>query len=78
MFHGPVQKENAEVSDLKTRETLVLLPLLALIVFLGIYPKPVISRMENSVKALVVHIEEHVSEFEEPVNRYSKGEINAE
>jgi len=25
-----------------------------------------------------VHIEEHVSEFEEPVNRYSKGEINAE
>ena len=78
VFHGPVQKENAEVSDLKTRETLVLLPLLALIVFLGIYPKPVISRMENSVKALVVHIEEHVSEFEEPVNRYSKGEINAE
>ena len=77
VFHGPVEKENAEVADLKTKETLVLLPLLALIVFLGIYPKPVLNRMENSVKALVVHIEEHVSEFEEPVNRYSQGEINS-
>ncbi len=77
VFHGPAEKENAEVADLKTKETLVLLPLLALIVFLGIYPKPVLNRMENSVKALVVHIEEHVSEFEEPVNRYSQGEINS-
>ena len=63
------------MTDLKTRETLVLLPLLALIVFLGIYPKPVINRMETSVKTLVVHIEKHVSGFEEPVNRYSLGEI---
>ena len=28
VFHGPVEKENAEVADLKTKETLVLLPLL--------------------------------------------------
>ena len=63
------------MTDLKTRETLVLLPLLALIVFLGIYPKPVINRMENSVKVLVTHIEKHVSDFEEPVNRRSSGEI---
>ena len=75
VFHGPAEKENAEMTDLKTRETLVLLPLLALIVFLGIYPKPVINRMETSVKTLVVHIEKHVSGFEEPVNRYSLGEI---
>ena len=75
VFHGPAEKENAEMTDLKTRETLVLLPLLALIVFLGIYPKPVINRMENSVKDLVVHIEKHVSGFEEPVNRHSLGEI---
>ena len=31
--------------------------------------------MENSVKTLVVHIEKHVSGFEEPVNRHSLGEI---
>ena len=75
VFHGPAEKENAEMTDLKTRETLVLLPLLALIVFLGVYPKPVINRMENSVKTLVVHIEKHVSGFEEPVNLQSLGEI---
>jgi NADH-quinone oxidoreductase subunit M len=40
-------------------------PLLGLIVFLGVYPKPVLERIEPSVKALVAHIEDH-SDFEEP------------
>ena len=75
VFHGPAEGENAEMPDLRLREILVLTPLLILIFFMGIYPKPVINRMEPSVKALVAHIETHVEGFEEPVNLSSLKEI---
>ena len=55
--------------DLRLREGLVLAPLLALIVVLGVYPKPVIERMEPAVDALVEHIERHVDGFHEPTSR---------
>ena len=35
-----------------------MVPLIALIVFLGVYPKPVLERIEPSVKRLLVHVEE--------------------
>ena len=56
------------MADLNIREGLVLAPLLALIIFLGVYPKPVIERMEPAVDALVAHVERHVAAFDEPVN----------
>jgi NADH-quinone oxidoreductase subunit M len=56
--------------DLKLREGLVLAPLLVLIVAMGVYPKPVIERMEPSVDALVAHIEIHVDGFHEPTSRF--------
>ena len=70
VFHGPAEGDNAEMPDLKLREGLVLAPLLALIVFMGVYPKPVIERMEPAVDALVAHIEEHVDGFHEPTSRF--------
>jgi NADH-quinone oxidoreductase subunit M len=42
-----------------------MLPLVGLIVFLGVYPKPVLDRIEPSVDRLVEHVEEH-SDFEQP------------
>jgi NADH-quinone oxidoreductase subunit M len=36
-----------------------------LIVFLGIYPKPVLDRMQPAVDALVVHVEDN-SDFVSP------------
>ena len=56
--------------DLRLREGLVMAPLLALIVFMGVYPKPVIERMEPTVDALVAHVEEHVEGFHEPTSRF--------
>src|SRR3546814_9141491 len=47
------------------REGAILAPLLGRIVFRGVYPKPVLERMEPSVSALVSHIEDH-SDFVEP------------
>ena len=37
---------------------------------MGVYPKPVIERMEPAVDALVAHIEEHVDGFHEPTSRF--------
>jgi NADH-quinone oxidoreductase subunit M len=51
--------------DLTFKEGLVMAPLLALIVFLGVYPKPMLDRIEPSVEALVEHIELHVPGFTE-------------
>ena len=35
-----------------------MLPLLALIVFLGVYPKPVLDRIQPSVDPLIAHVEQ--------------------
>lgn len=70
VFHGPAKGDNANIDDLRLREGLVLAPLLFLIVFMGVYPKPVIERMEPAVDALVAHIEEHVDGFHEPRSRF--------
>ena len=57
--------ENATIPDMTWRERGVMLPLLALIVFLGVYPKPVLDRIQPSVDRLIAHVEQH-SDFEEP------------
>jgi NADH-quinone oxidoreductase subunit M len=49
--------------DLRFSEGLVLAPLLFLIVFLGIYPKVMLDRIEPSVKKLVEHVDREVDGF---------------
>jgi NADH-quinone oxidoreductase subunit M len=66
VFHGEPDEDNAEVPDLKLREGLVMAPLIGLIVFLGVYPKPVIERIEPSVVALIDHIEDQTGESIQP------------
>ena len=73
VFHGPADEENASMADLNLREIAVLVPFVIAIVFMGIYPKPVIDRMEPAVDALVAHVELHVDDFEEPVNQNRGG-----
>jgi len=66
VFHGPAEGDNATISDLNTKEGLVLLSLIGMIVFLGVYPKPVLDRMEPAVDALITHVETNVPRFHEP------------
>jgi NADH-quinone oxidoreductase subunit M len=66
VFHGEPDEANSSFRDLQFREGLLMLPLVGLIVFLGVYPKPVLERMEPSVDALIVHVEENVPGFDEP------------
>jgi NADH-quinone oxidoreductase subunit M len=68
VFHGTPDDDNAEVGDLRFTEGLVLAPLLALIVFLGVYPKPVLERIEPSVAALIEHVESQTDYVEPEVS----------
>jgi NADH-quinone oxidoreductase subunit M len=58
VFHGTPDEENASFREMKLSEGLVMAPLLALIVFLGVYPKPVLDRIQPSVDALIAHVED--------------------
>lgn len=47
---GPVKPEVAEMPDLRVREIAVVAPLVVLLVFLGVYPKPVTDIVNPAVK----------------------------
>jgi NADH-quinone oxidoreductase subunit M len=64
VFHGPVTEPNKGFRELRLSEGLVIAPLLALIVFLGVYPKPMLDRIEPSVEKLLIHVDEQVDDFE--------------
>jgi NADH-quinone oxidoreductase subunit M len=50
VIFGPLShSENQTLQDLNGREILILAPVVALIVFLGIYPQPFLSRMTPSI-----------------------------
>jgi NADH-quinone oxidoreductase subunit M len=65
VFHGTADEENRHFPEISWREGLVVAPLLALIVFLGVYPKPVLERMQPSVDRLIEHVDEN-SDFTSP------------
>jgi NADH-quinone oxidoreductase subunit M len=56
VFQGEASAENAAISDLGTRERLILVPVVLLIVALGVFPKPVIDMIQPSVHQLIVHV----------------------
>jgi len=54
MLYGPITKpENAALTDLTRREYLVLAPLLIVILWLGLFPGPVLRRMEPSSRRFI-------------------------
>ena len=65
VFHGHTDEDNEGFAELSWKEGAVLAPLLGLIVFLGIYPKPVLDRMQPAVDRLIVHVDEN-SDFVSP------------
>jgi len=65
VFHGEPDEDNRHFPEINWREGLVMAPLIALIVFLGVYPKPVLDRMAPSVDRLITHVEKN-SDFTSP------------
>lgn len=60
-FHGEPTKPVGSVKDLSLGERLVVAPLIVLIVFLGVYPQPVLDRIEPSVNRILERTPAHVA-----------------
>jgi NADH-quinone oxidoreductase subunit M len=58
VFHGEPRAADEKTLDLSWMEKLVVAPLIILIVFLGVYPKPVLDRINPSVDQLIAHVEQ--------------------
>ena len=57
VFHGEPDEANSSFKELTLREGLLMSVFLAIIVVSGIYPKPILDRIEPSVVALIEHVE---------------------
>ena len=58
VFHGTPDGDNVGLPDMTWRERAAMAPLLALIVFIGVFPKPLLDRINPSVEQLIDHVEE--------------------
>ncbi|MGE0141560.1 MAG: NuoM family protein, partial [Ilumatobacteraceae bacterium] len=56
VFHGEPDDANRTFPELRLKEAAVLLPFIGIAVFAGVYPKPMLDRIEPSVNALITHI----------------------
>jgi NADH-quinone oxidoreductase subunit M len=57
LFNPLTKPENAAMRDLNGRELLLMIPLVACILWLGVYPQPVLKRMEPASARLVRLVE---------------------
>ena len=58
VMFGPITKAvNATIRDLDAREISVMVPLIALVLLMGLYPKLLLTRIEPSVDAMLSHVQ---------------------
>src|SRR5688572_16546316 len=57
LFNRLDRKENEHIPDLNWREIAIMAPLVAMIIWLGVYPAPVLRRMETAAQAFVTQVE---------------------
>ena len=55
VFHGKADAKNLAVADANSKERWVLVPVVALILVLGVFPRPVIDKITPSITNLIVH-----------------------
>lgn len=56
MFGELDNPKNQKLTDLNAREIAIMVPLLVMIFFIGLYPKPFIDRMDPAIKKLVAQV----------------------
>jgi NADH-quinone oxidoreductase subunit M len=57
LFNSLDKPENEHIPDLNLRELLVMAPLVVCIVWLGVYPTPVLQRMEGAAQRFVTVVQ---------------------
>ncbi|HUB69181.1 MAG TPA: NADH-quinone oxidoreductase subunit M [Acidimicrobiales bacterium] len=73
VFMGPAQAVNSAVRDMTWAEKAAVAPLLAGILFIGIYPQALLTRIEPSVDHLVQHVEYADPSFKLPAPAVGHG-----
>ncbi len=67
VMFGPITKAvNETLTDLSWREIGVMVPLIALMLFMGLYPRPLLNRMEPSVTAMLTRVQSAQVRLETP------------
>jgi NADH-quinone oxidoreductase subunit M len=59
VFHGEPDEANSSFPEITLKEGALLLVFIGLIGFTGLYPKPMLERIEPSVDRLITHVEKH-------------------
>ena len=67
VFHGVPKPEDEKTRDLSWMERVAVAPLIILIVFLGVFPTPVLDRIDPSVNELVAHVEKATGHYQPAV-----------
>jgi NADH-quinone oxidoreductase subunit M len=62
LFNALDKPVNEHVPDLNRRELLLLAPLVAAIIWLGVYPKPVLDRMQPAAERFVEQVQNGASQ----------------
>lgn len=58
LFYGSeIKEENKGLKDLGAREIAVMVPMIVLVLLLGIYPKPVLDRIEPTAQRMIARVE---------------------
>jgi len=57
MFHGPVEGKAVDFPDLNGREIAVMVPLVALMIGIGLYPKPLYDRVTPTVEQILAELQ---------------------
>jgi len=57
IFLGPLNETYNDLKDVTGRELVTLVPLGALIIFLGVYPMPILNLMKNTLNQLLIIIQ---------------------
>jgi NADH-quinone oxidoreductase subunit M len=65
VFHGEPDEANSTFAEMTLREGALILAFIGLIGFTGLYPKPMLERIEPSVDKLVEHVVSH-SDYKVP------------
>ena len=65
VFTGVPTGDNAKLKDVSIREIVVVAPLLALSLFIGLYPKPVIDRVEPTVERVIPNFRQR-TDYKQP------------
>ncbi len=57
MAYGPIHEEHRGLPDVSLREVAVLVPVLALLLVFGVYPKVLTDRIDPSTDAVIAHVD---------------------